>query len=295
MTDEIIEFCTKKWEVDSEDPRIKFFIEKKEKFYDGFSDDMKECIDSLLKEFDYYSHRSINREYSDLHKKLESEQDFDIGFSIFTFLKSQDKSYNSSYGFTEEYRTVNDISRKNIIPDLRDCFENSWWIDIQSIVFVDDFCGSGKTFSDYIDTVKQFVKDKHIFYIVVHAMEQGVENIEEYAKKNDLHITILTNHYAKPAFCDENFRKYKEPFISLSKKRKIANNHIMGFYDSQALVAFCENTPNNTLGIFRYKTKKNEAIFPRVNDQSPAFLMKERRIQKGIDNYANDRRSRGYE
>lgn len=295
MTDEIIEFCTKKWAVDSNDPKIKYFIEKKGQFYAGFSDEIKVYIDLLLKEFDYYSHRSVNREYEELHKRLCSETDFVIDYSIFTFLKSQDNSYNSSYGYTKEYKNVNGISSNNIYPDLRDCFEKSWWPDIQSIVFVDDFCGSGKTLCDYLDTIKQFVKDKHIYYIVVHAMEQGAKKIENYAELNNYQITILTNHYAKKIFSEEKFREYKEPFRLLSKKRKIDNNHIMGLYDSQALVAFYENTPNNTLGLFRYKTPKNEPIFPRNKEKSPAFLMKEKRIQKGIDNYANARKSRGYE
>ena len=293
MTDEIIEFCIAKWQTTSEeDERIKYFIENKDNFYRGFTVEMKQCIDSFLKGFDYYSHRTINREYKNLHNNLLEVQNVDIDYSVFTILKSQDKSYNSSYSYTNEYKNINGISSESIYPELSDCFDEEWWDNVDNVIFIDDFCGSGKTFTDYLEMVKLNISHKKIFYVVVHMMEKGLEHINYYAELNNLDITVICNHYSEPAFASKSNEKYKEDFEKLSRDRQIANKHIMGFDNTQALVAFPENTPNNTLGLFRFDTEKNTSLFPRKKERKPAFKMKDKRIQRGKNNYANYRKTR---
>lgn len=43
--------------------------------------------------------------------------------------------------------------------------------NIKNIVFIDDFCGTGKTFKDYIESVGKIVQGKHIYYLVIHIMD----------------------------------------------------------------------------------------------------------------------------
>ena len=55
-----------------------------------------------------------------------------------------------------------------------------------------------------------------------------------------------------------------------------------------ALVAFYNNTPNNTLGIIRYDTKSYTSLFPRKNDHVPHWMqLKKRKQGRTRANYNN--------
>jgi hypothetical protein len=70
----------------------------------------------------------------------------------------------------------------------------------------------------------------------------------------------------------------------------IPPNEILGFKESESLMAFHNNTPNNTLGIFRFDTKNFKSIFPRNNDLKPNwYKMKCERERRKKQNYISKR------
>lgn len=84
----------------------------------------------------------------------------------------------------------------------------------------------------------------------------------------------------------EELSENKEVFKKESRELGIKEHEILGFQETEALVAFYENTPNNTLGIFIKDTSKNKALFPRKIDHRPSFMdMKNRRERKKDNNY----------
>ena len=53
--------------------------------------------------------------------------------SVFTILKSQRCTMNSSYEYLFEYKNLNQISKYSIVPDINDCIEKEY---IQNIVIL---------------------------------------------------------------------------------------------------------------------------------------------------------------
>ena len=63
----------------------------------------------------------------------------------------------------------------------------------------------------------------------------------------------------------------------------------MGFNKTQALIAFSENTPNNTFGIFWKYTERNNPLFPRKDSkQSSVEEMREDKKARKEANYGNN-------
>lgn len=285
--DEVKAVCIKKWGGESSDNRIKYFLDNFSAFSSNFSGKMEECIVALLKEFDYYSQQSVNREFVDLHNRIVEDYKLDLEYTIFAVLESQRGTYNSSYEYISEYKNLNSISKNNIYPNLLRCIESDNWEYVSDVVFIDDFCGSGKTFMDYLLSIKEYIIDKNIYYVVVHTMIEAEIKIKSFADENNLRITIVSNHRKNPAFMlSEELREEKDMFKNRSMELEIKEYEILGYEETEALVAFYENTPNNTLGIFVKDTKKNKALFPRKIDHRPSFMdMKKRRERKKDNNY----------
>lgn len=290
VNEETKEYCLQKW--NSEDDRIQYFKDHFDEFNNSLTEELGDCMDLLMKKLDYYSHKSINQEYKRLHTRLLEEYDLNLDDTIFTVLKSQRNTFNSSYEYMIEYKLINNINKHCIIPELSDWYDKENWNNINNIVFIDDFCGSGKTFCDYIETIKDKLLCKILFYVVVHIMEDGLDEINKYAKQNKINIIIVCNNIKRAAFSsDKNLEEKKDVFEKECRKKYISKKDIFGYEQTEALVAFFENTPNNTIGILRKDTGKNRALFPRKIEKKPLWQMKEKRKQKAKNNYVRATKS----
>ena len=68
---------------------------------------------------------------------------------------------------------------------------------------------------------------------------------------------------------------------------------IYGYSCTESLVAFFNDTPNNTLGIFWKNTDKNDALFPRNHEEKPAWMkFRENKKERMKSNYI--RKKAGY-
>lgn len=294
MGRDIRSYCISKWSANKEDVRVKYFWENYYEFRKNLSEEMGLCVDRLLEEFNYYSQSVVNKDFVSLHWKLISTYKIDIDYTVFAVLKSQKGTYNSSYEYIGEYKNLNKVSKNNVFPDISDCFGRVYWPFVKNVVFIDDFCGSGKTFIDYLLSILEFVKGKTIYYVVIHSMGEAEKRINHFAKDNNLKVNLVAEHMSNAAFSEiEDLQGKKELFIEESKLLGIRDSEILGFSNSESLVAFHENTPNNTLGVFMKDTEKNTALFPRKIDSRPVFMeMKAKRERKKTNNYVCRSRSR---
>lgn len=287
--------CLERWQCDESDPRIEHFIQCFKDFNDKLPQDLDNCVEIMLMRFCYYSHMKMNNAYKLMHSELISTYNLDIDKSVFSVLKSQKPKLNSSYLYLFEYKMLNNLSKYSCIPELSDLFNSPNWNSIDNIVFVDDICGTGKTFNDFILSVKERIVNKTIYYVVIHIMAEAKERIERIAKDNDMEIIVVSHNTTKAAFSYDDLNKYKEQFIRGSNDLGIIRmKEILGFdycseeehSYSESLVAFYENTPNNTLGIFWKNTEKNKPLFPREDDPKPQWqVMGKRKHQKSESNY----------
>ena len=108
-------------------------------------------------------------------------------------------------------------------------------------------------------------------------MNEAKNKIVDLAKKYNLNIEIISFFSQDRAFSSHYFKNKDESIeakgkvVEFSKKVEIPPREILGFKDSESLMAFYNNTPNNTLGFFRYDTNNYFSIFPREKMIAPGW------------------------
>ncbi len=129
-------------------------------------------------------------------------------------------------------------------------------------IFIDDFCGSGKQGSEYsrdvVEEIKRLKPDAFVDYYVLFATAKGISKVKKETRFDSARAIYeldssfkcfsddsryFRNRLAEidPAFCRSMCRLYGE--------RMRPPAHALGFEDSQLLIGFHHNTPDNTLPI----------------------------------------------
>ena len=279
------EVCKKRWEI--QDNQNRFFSRYPE-WVQEMPEALAEIINSLMQGFDYYSHSMVNRKLKISHKDLQEMCGVEFNNTIYCVLPNKKGRINSGYEYLIEYRYLNELSKYVVFPNLKEV-PQEYFENIENIVFIDDFCGTGKTFKDYIKTVEEIVQGKKIYYLVIHIMQKAIENIKEYGESRNLSIHVLYQTCTLKAF-ERNFQlsEQRDEFKNLSIECGVSTKDVFGFKNTEALVAFYNDTPNNTLGIFWKNTEKNNALFPRVNDKKPDWMeMRKAKKSRNASNYLN--------
>ena len=276
-----------KWDKNTLDDRLTQFSDNFEEWFSQIPEDSKSIIATLICKINYYPHQTVNKALSDMHNKLITldTENINEDNTIFTFIKSKDGKSNSSNDYWTEYKWINRINN-NL------CFENinaitsEQWSYIKNIVFIDDFCGTGKSLKDGIENYRHSFVNKTVIVITVDILKKAIENLKHFADSIGFKIIVLSLYTSYSAFENDYFKdnEYaKEKTISMSHEFNIPETWIQGFQNSQALVVFYNNTPNNTLGFIWKDTNQYKSIFPRRSDNMPSW----QKLQK-------DRKKRGY-
>lgn len=283
--DSLVEQCLNKW--GTEDARILDFKNQFSAWVYQMQDSLKIIVLDLLQDFVYYSHENTNQKLIELHNDLLNTGAITNDNTVFCVIPAKLKTSNSSYDYWSEYKLLNKMSKHCLVPNI-EALDDEDISNIDNFVFVDDCSGSGKTFIDYMKLVKNRLSNKNIYYIVIHAMKNAIENINKFSEENNLKVDIICSTIQIKAFDSERYTgtDTKHVFNSECKKIGIPRHEILGFKKSQSLLAFHNNTPNNTLGIFRYDTENYKSIFPRNDDEKPSwYRMKIEREMRNKQNY----------
>lgn len=120
------------------------------------------------------------------------------------------------------------------------------------IILIDDFIGSGNTYMkwykdnyDFLDSFSQ------VIYVSLIGLKKGITNIEENTKTKVLAADILDEN--QQVINGNLFdQKEKQEIIELlhTYSSRVGSEYIHGYDNCQLLLAFEDNIPNNTLGIF---------------------------------------------
>lgn len=265
--DEVYSHCLKRW--NATDKRISYFEENFDEWFSQLPEDIHAVVCQLLEMFEYYSQPKVNKYLYDLGCKLDEKGQFDPEVSIYTPLPSHKGITNSSYDYLLTYRQLHDVSKYKVALDLNRYIEKNpdKYDEIQNIVIIDDYCGSGKSLETFIKNHGQQLKGKTIYYLVTYFMQEAMPLIAEISKQHEVTIEIIYINSGKrafeyDAFCENNDEL--RPLIKTSsKKLNIPDNYYLGKYKSESLVSFYNDTPNNTIGLFWYDSDKYFSIFPR--------------------------------
>lgn len=292
--DKIKEYCIGKWSKGSKlDKRLASFLISFDKWIAQIPDSDKDIILTLIKNLEYYSRVDVNEFLEKLHKDLLNCNNVTDENTIYTFIKSKDGISNSSNDYWTNYKMLNEVNPNLCYEDINAIYDEQWKY-ISNIVFIDDFSGSGRSFIKELEKYGERFRGKNVYFIVVNIMSQAKQEIEDYAKAKDINIVIIKKFDQNKAFDRDIFNDNdlaKEQFRCLSKQIKIPNNYIMGFEDSEALIAYYNNTPNNTLGLIHYDTENYSSIFPRNKPPRPSWQnLKKRKDSRITANYNNKKR-----
>ena len=281
------------------DCRLKTFDDFFEEWFKQIPNENHSTVTAILENLEYYSHRTTNNLLEKIHNNLMNNKEFYItdDNTIYVFIKSKDGLTNSSNDYWMEYKNINNIN-KNICIENMDMLDEDDMVYITNIVFVDDFSGTGKSFINELRKCPSRYRNKNIHFVTISIMFDSINKISKYCAKNDINIYFHATSCKEKAFESnifENNKEAKKEICAMSFGFDIPKSHIMGFEDSQALVVFYNNTPNNTLGFIRFDNEKYKSIFPRRNDKVPGWMdLKKKRQKQNMTNYSNKVRSKEY-
>lgn len=286
---EIKEQCLSKWSVGLKlDERLSNFDGSFCEWLKQIPEKNRDTVLVLIENMEYYPHEVTNSWLKKLHIQLLQKDNVTDDNTIYVFIKSKDGATNSSNDYWTEYKLINQINKNICIEDMNS-LSSDQFLHIDNIVFIDDFSGSGKSFIDELSKEPSRYIGKNIYFITINIMRNAMETIKKYGEDNNLNIILLSafeqgKAFERNLFIDNDAAK--QEIETISKDFKIPSNQILGYKKSEALIAFYNNTPNNTLGFIRYDTESYKSIFPRKNDPIPSWMsLGENKSKRKIMNY----------
>ena len=253
------------------DSRLEYYHDNFERWINQIPKEYRELILQLLKELHYFTRSEANRILKELHSELIKTYGISDENTIYTFIKSKDGETNSSIDYWTEYKNINNINRHLCFENIN-AIEKDKWQFIENIVFIYDFSGTGQSIKKELMKHLDFLSGKTVFIIVVSLMNNSKSRMERFGDCKGFKVIWLYGECREKAFKLNMFENNQEA----SAKYNILANQIgifehLGRDNTQALVAFYNNTPNNTLGFVHCKSKKYFPIFPRRIDKRPSW------------------------
>ena len=137
----------------------------------------------------------------------------------------------------------------------------------KKIIFVDDFIGSGTTVARLWELIQNWNCASFKFYIgIIVGYESVIEQIEE-----DYPFTIISAEEklkdSSKIFhaTNSNFNNKEKNIIKrYCKNVETRKEFRYGYKNTQSLLVFYENTPNNTIPILHHKTPEWQPLFLRL-------------------------------
>lgn len=265
----IEEECYYRW--DAVDERTDFFIENFDEWLEQIPYEIHDTMILLLKRFDYFSQAHINKLLCEFYQKLSLKQDFIENSLIYTCISKNEPMGDSSIEYMYNFKFQNFISDK-VVLDLASYKKQigKEFDKVKAILILDDFCGTGGTLNSFVRRNLDILNGKKIYYSVIYIMEDALNVIQSIITEFRIDIEVIWIYKGTKVFEVEPFNATtKSEYAKYSKQLGIQENYIFGWKNTEALVSFYNNTPNNTLGIFWYDTEKYFSIFPRKSLLSP--------------------------
>ena len=137
----------------------------------------------------------------------------------------------------------------------------------KTIVFVDDYIGSGKSFKDFWAQIGSYYNENHNYILAtLIAHQQGISSI-----KSDIQIKIVSPTKPIPLSAkifhskNKQFTKSeKETIQKYCDQLEFPTQDKYGFMDTQSMAVIYERSSNNILPILYAKTDNWAPLFPRT-------------------------------
>ena len=243
---------------------------------------------NLLKNIRFYDLPKIKEAFRSLHSTVQEsiaqkggvrsadrrDRRDDILLSNFGSLAQSGSSYARIYANENKIYVDNAVSFDKISDVLE---EKS---HIKAIVFVDDIIASGNSAVYSLNTLNEICgellekQEVKIFISAICGLDHiGIENLENAIKNVPFEAEVIVSYLLIER--DQCFSPVSEVFgssdererakrIVLEYGRSLIRKYPLGYKNSQLLVAFHDNCPNNTLPILWCESRKWIPLFKRV-------------------------------
>lgn len=271
-------------QTNDQDSRIDHYIKTYQKWHDAIPSDIWPIVEKMIDRFEYYGHKRTNAALATLNSRLTNDFQVDSHRALFTYINEKNGQLNSSNDYWWEFRTIANISRENCTDNLIR-FASKFWEFVTCIVIIDDCCGTGESLETYIKESQLDFSGKTLYYLVIHAMNEARAKLDRVAKEQHMTIHLLSLNSSSKFFTADSTEE-KELFVKRMVELEIVNRPL-GFGDSEALIAFDNNTPNNTFPLFHKSTDKITPVFPRKEKRDTIWgSMQKQAKQRSVQNYS---------
>jgi hypothetical protein len=175
------------------------------------------------------------------------------------------------------YVDENGLYKENMI-ELADLEAGLSRDNVQAIVFVDDFVGTGDSATNYLEKLwKEFgetlsANNRKMFFVSIAGFGAAVDRVARKVEQLQMQISIHVcdalgddkhcfSHSSQLFACDND--RVAATDIAYRKGVALCKQAPMGYGDCQALVVFSHNCPNNTLPILWDKSQQWNPLFRR--------------------------------
>ena len=275
------------WENRLSEKKIIMWLENfKGEFFDELIE--KEFALDLLKHFLYYSEREIRYlcnaalslfKYEKIKEDPKRYLRANTNLLLNAFLQGCIYSYigylsESSSHLLYPFRQECNIPLRQIIePEkmstekVEECFSKNC-----ALVFLDDFCGTGQTGFKFWKSHAREIRKNHpnikIYYLTLVAMKIGISRIEKHTDFKMISPVVLNENYrvfssSSIVFPDRKRREIAKEICRSYGERLEGKDCACGFGNSQVLVGFHHNIPDNTLPVLWSDTNGWEPLFRR--------------------------------
>ena len=242
------------------------------RFFSQFNEDHMLVVLRMLEHIDYYSTSrqiSLIKDLAKAVKVFTNQELDDVLFCPILSYSGSRADYVQNYlkhFLKQSAHTKQDFNKKFIrYTDLAKLEKST---DKQTIVFVDDFIGSGRSLFKAWEFLKFWENDYHdyVFGVLVGYADAITKlKKETYGRFdiiaiNELPVNSKAFHEDNEYFSDDEkdvLKHYCEKIPSSKKE------HTYGYMDTQSLVIFQERAPNNSLPILHSKNNW-EPLFKRL-------------------------------
>lgn len=238
-----------------------------EKWLNQFSGAEKPLLLELLKNFYYYTEKTIDKKVVELHNRFLEINGDDISKVLFAKIPKEYGVANSDIIFVS-YWLNNNIKGYSSNDVIREYLEND--VIPETLVIIDDYVGSGDTITDALKemfSVAPDLQNSKLFVLVIHTSHVGIDAINSFSSSLGLDLTFVYLDSTDKAFQDDYIfprieaRLKEAQYKSICDKRKVGKGVVLGYKDIQSLVSFNKTTPNDTLGLFWHSAENFVSLF----------------------------------
>jgi hypoxanthine phosphoribosyltransferase len=281
---DIAQQCIDRW---GEDNKTKNLSNKIGKFISQTEDrEVGNILLELLQSYNYYSRSAVHNILIDFCNEIENVLCLDKDTTIYSRIEKDSKIASSST-LLEEYKIINEIG-SNYSHDISKLHINQFDY-ISNIVFIDDVIGTGSTiikfFKKYIDKIKKCT----VVLFCIEAMEEGKKAVEQYFIENEIPHIVVVYREANKAFDSNGIYKDKaseerEKLYNFEKNlARGREDYALGLNQSEALISFYRNTPNNTISSYWKPYSNWSPLFERDLNR-PLFMQANKGLSKNQKN-----------